>query len=184
MKAFYTKEELQELSAEELKKIVSFEGGDTTYYYGDIQKIIKNEDEYCISFKTSEEIYTKSEDLIESIKANKARYDLIAKTLSDVQREQEIREKFYNGVQSDIAEQMQEIHKQINIQKQNFELMVKSIQKKTNDDITELSNTVTETLENWNKKLDSLNSVDVDKFDKMMKQMGTIASAFEVLLKD
>jgi len=62
--------------------------------------------------------------------------------------------------------------------------MTKAIQKQTNDDITKLGNTVSSTLENWNKRIDSLNSVDVDKFDKMMKQMETIASAFEVLLKD
>jgi len=185
MKAFYTKEELLELSPEELEKIASFEGGDTTYYYEDIQKIIKGEeDEHCIIFKTGEEIYTQSDDVIQSIKANKIRYDLITKTLSEVQREQEIRNEFYNQIQDDIAKQMQGIHSQINVQKNNFELMTKAIQKQTNDDIAKLSNTVAETLENWNKRIDSLNSVDVDKFDKMMKQMETIASAFEVLLKD
>ena len=183
MKAFYTKEELQELSPEELEKITSFEGGDTTYYYEDIQKITKGENEHCIIFKTGEEIYTQSDDVIQSIKANKIRYDLITKTLSEVQREQEIRNEFYNQIQGYIAQQMQEIHSQINVQKTNFEIMTKAIQKQTNDDIAKLGNTVSSTLDNWNKRIDSLNSVDTEKFQKMMKQMETITDAFSELLK-
>jgi len=184
MKNFYTAEELGKLTSEELEEITSFRGKDTNYYYSEINKISEDNGECCITLNNNEEIYTKNDRIISKIKNGKSRYDLIVKTLERHNIEQDEHRAFYEQVQSDIAEQMQEVHKQINIQEQNFELMVKSIQKKTNDDIAKLSNTVAETLGNWNKRIDSLNSVDVDKFDKIMKQMETIASAFEVLLKD
>ena len=184
MKNFYTAKELGNLTPEELEQITSFRGEDTNYYYSEISKISEEGDEFCIVFNDGEEIYTKNIELIGKIKNGKARYDLIAKTLERQNIEQDEHRAFYEQVQSDIAEQMQEMHQQVNIQKQNFELMVESIQKKTNNDIAKLGNTVASTLESWNKRIDSLNSVDTKKFDKMMSQMEKITSAFSTLLED
>ena len=184
MKAFYTKEELGKLSEKELSDLTSFLGENTVYYYKDISRITSDESEFCIFFNDGEEIYTQNEELISSIKFGKNRYDLLTKSLEQNEKDAEVREEFYKSVQEDVKEQMLEVHSQVNIQKQNFDLMVKAIEKQTNDDIAKLGNTVEKTLKSWTKKIDTLNTVDVDKFDKMMTQMESITSAFSELLKD
>ena len=184
MKNFYTVDELKKLTSKELQEITTFKGDNTDYYYSKIVKILRDKDEYCIIFSDNEEIYTKNHNLIEKIKNGKTRFDLITKSLEHYNNEQQEHTAFYEAVQKDITNQMQEVHNQINIQKNNFELMTKSIQQKTNDDIAKLGNTVAKTLNKWNKRIDSLNSVDTKKFEKMMKQMEIITEAFGSLLEN
>ena len=184
MKAFYTKKELEKMTEDELLSITSFSGGNNVYYYENITKLSMTPKEFVISFKSGEEVYTQSKEVFDSIKMGKARYDVLMKSLEEVQREQEIREEFMREIKSEISSQMSEVHSQINTNRQNFENMTKYIQEQTNKDIKSLSKTVSDTMEKWNSKLDTLNSVDVDKFEKMMKQMETIADAFEILMKD
>jgi len=177
MKMFYTVKELQALSGEEILELSSFKGEGTTYYYSEIEKINNESDEeYSIVFRGGEEIFTKNKELIKEIRINKARFDLMTKSLEQVQKEKDTHKEFYDNVKSDISEEMQNVHKTIQTNRTNFDIMIKNVQKTLEEKITSSANKM-------DAKVKELNSIDIDKFNTLMQKVDLITEAFSELLE-
>ena len=175
---FYTVKELQQLSGEEILELSSFEGEGTTYYYSEIEKINNESDgEYSITFRGGEEIFTKNPELIKEIRINKARFDLITKSLEQVQKEKDDYIEFYENVKSDIQEEMQNVHRNIRTNRTNFDIMIKNVQKTLEEKITSSTNKM-------DVKVKELNAIDIDKFNTLIQKVNLITEAFSELLEE
>ena len=177
MKMFYTVKELQELSGEEILELSSFEGEGTTYYYSEIEKInSESDEEYSITFRGGEEIFTRNPKLIKKIRINKARFDLMAKSLEQVQKEKDDHKEFYENIKSDISEEMQNVHNIIQTNRTNFNIMIKNVQKTLEEKIASSTNKM-------DTKVKELNAIDIDKFNTLMQKVDLITEAFSELLE-
>jgi len=177
-KMFYTVKELQQLSSEEIIELTSFNnGGEAVFYYSEIERINDDIDgEYIIIFKSGEAFFTENLDIIKTIKFNKARFDLLTKSLEQVQKEKDDHIEFYDTIKSDISDEMLRVHNTIQINRKNFDIMIKSLQKT-------LEEKITNSINKMDYHVKELNAVDIDKFNTLMKKIELITEAFSELLE-
>jgi len=183
LKNFYTAKELSKLSDKELIDLTSFEGAGETYFYSDIQIVQEIDGEFCFKTGSGEEIYTKNAELIDEIKLGKARYDLLEKSLNRVNDEKDSNKAFQEEMRQMIREELTHIHQQVETNRTNFDLGIQNNGKKINEALTNMETMIEKAATSWDNKMDTLNKVDTQKFDAMMKQMETITKAFSELLK-
>ena len=184
MKNFYTAVELGKLSDEELIKLTSFEGAGETFFYSNIQVVGEDNGEFCFKLKNGEEIFTKNANLIREIKHGKARYDLLAKSLENMNTEKDSHKSFQNEMKQMLRDELQHINKQVETNRTNFDLGIQSNGKKINEALTSMETMIEKAATSWDNKIDTLKKVDTRRLDKMMLQMETITKAFGQLLED
>jgi hypothetical protein len=183
MKNFYTAKELGKLSDEDLIKLTSFAGAGETYFYSDIQIVQETNGEFCFKLGNGEEIYTKNVELIEEIKLGKARYDLMAKSLENVNHEKTQNESFRDEMRELIRDEMTYIHGEVQTNRTNFDMGIQSNGKTINEALTNMEMMMEKAAKSWDNKMKTLDTVNTDKFEKMMKKMEKITDSFSELLK-
>ena len=184
MKNFYTQTELAKLSPEELLELSSFEGAGNTYYYDNVDKVFTEDDEeFCIRFKDNDEIYTKDKAIFDKVKHGKARFDLISKSLQQAQDKENDHTAFYEQVKSDIQAEMKNVHEQVKINRNNFDTAIKQNRDVLDTAISRMESKVNAASDKLEERVSELNSVDLEKFNNLMKQIETITDAFGDLLK-
>ena len=184
MKMFYTQKELGKLTSEELLDLVSFDGGGTTYYYSNLEKVFTEDDEeYCISFKDDTEIFTKDTEVFEKVKAGKARYDLIGSMLVEKEQEDSKRDDFYSEMKGFISAELANIHAQTATNRTNFDLSVADSEKKNADMIKKIDSTLSSLAKKWDEKLKQVDDFSKVDFDAKMDKVQKITDAFSELLE-
>ena len=184
MKMFYTQKELSKLTPEELLDLVSFDGGGTTYYFSNLDKVFtEDEDEYCIVFNDGTEIFTKDTVVFEKVKTGKARYDLIGSMLQEKEQEEAKREEFYEEMKSFIGKELTNIHNQTKTNRTNFDLFVADSEKKNADMIKKIDSTLSSLASKWDEKLTQIDKFNTAEFDAKMDKVQKITEAFSELLE-
>lgn len=185
MKMFYTAKELSEVSEEELSELVSFEGAGTTYYYSNLDKVFTEDDEeFCIRFKDSTEIFTKDLEVFNRVRMGKSRFDLLTKSLEQNNQDKEAHGDFYKKVSEDIKTEMANVHSQIDTNRKNFDNIVKYNKEKLNESMKEMEARVDITTQKMESAIKRLNDIDTEKFEKLITQVEKITEAFSELLED
>jgi len=156
----------------EVIELTSFKGGDETFYYKDIKTTTQNKDDFSFVLMSGEVIYTKSKDLINKIKAGKARYDLTISSLEQQNKDKEEIREFKNEIKSILNEQMKEVDNKL-----------KSDREELHKTISIIKSSLNSTIEDMNSEVQKLNKIDIDRFTKTLDKMDKITDTFSDLLK-
>jgi hypothetical protein len=188
MKMFYTKEELSNITADELKDIISF-GPNNEYFYSELTKIEKPyPTEYCFVLRSGEEIFTQDEDTYQKVSKGKMRYDLIMKAAENAQEEIKIKEGFYKEIQDFITVTTNKMetentlwHNKI-LDAQND--TIKHLKEELENSVKKIKGDSTSALKIVENTAKDLQRIDVQGFEDKMKKLDKILDAFGELLRD
>jgi len=195
MKNYYTQEELKNISDEELLELSCFGGNDSTYYYSNIKNVAKTGEEYSITFKDSSTIYTQNEKKYNEIVKNKARYDLLSKSLAVVEADNDRMDSFLEKVQTSVDEKLKVMLDKVlitqDIIKENVDNItanninfIKESNKESSDIISKISKSVDIQSKEWSTKLLELKDFDVNSYNLKMKKLEKIIDSFSELLEE
>lgn len=163
MKMFFTRDEIQQLNEDEFVKLTTF-GNDDKYYYSEV--VSMNTSELSLTLRNGETLYTSSPEVFNTLSLGKSRFDMLTMTLSDVERDKNMKESFYR-----------EVTNNINSIIQNAVIDVKHAM----TDITSTSLVTFSDLKNTNT---NLRQIDVKMFESKMEKLDVIIKAFGNLLED
>lgn len=184
MKNYYTKEEIDNLTNDELVKLMTF-GPNNEFFYSEISTMIVDDMLYIITLKDGSEIEAsidepQSAEKFNNIKLGKVRYDLISKTLNEVTEEKEMREELFKDIKEELNDMVNKVKEE---NKESIENIAMSSKIMLNNLKTMTDNLTDSATDMSDQAIDKLKSIDSDLFKDKMKKVDKIVDAFSDLLK-
>lgn len=183
MKMYYTQAELAKLSPEKILELTTFGGGESVYYYSDLDKLQSHGTEFSFHFKDKSVIYTQQEDTYNEVKVGKARFDLLGKSIEG-NKEQDEREKaFYAELMEMVGTQIQNLTNATQNFETNADIAIKTVGEQTGGQMQQITTRLNTVAERWDEQMNALNTFDVKAYNVKMTKIDKIIDAFDKLLE-
>jgi len=210
MKNFYTKEELKNISDDELLELTTFGRGDNIYYYSNLADVsfeeYSSEKEYSFKLKDGSSIYTRDYNIYNSVITGKARFDLLTKSLEDNKSDEDKMNKFLENITSMVSDRVTNMEQRNDKSKDIIEDNIKNMTKNATNNIEKfvdmgtkivsglssnnqsvidlMTSKIEEVSTKWDGKVDELKMFDIEAYNIKMKKVEAIIKAFDKLLED
>ena len=176
----YTKEEILDLSPEELSELMYFGSPDTSYSYSDIVKFETGN----IIMRNGDTLTTESAEHLESYKLKKLRYDMVVTTLKSIDTEATSKAQFRDEVAALVNTQVTNLQNSYEANAGKVIDVVADVTYELKNTIKGLGDEISTVGKKYNAKLKDFDTFNTKSFDIKMDKVDKILDAFKELIKD
>lgn len=182
MQMFYTAQELKKLSSKELLELTTFGNDENVYYFSDLDKVVKEGNEYSFHFKDGSTAYTQKESTFEKVKVGKARYDMITKSIEQNEEQDQREKQFYANIEKMVSAQIAYGKAAVDEERKAVSELVINLNESNVRTISSIDLKLEETAKRWQKQIDKLKEFDLNAYNAKMKDINKIIDSFKELM--